>query len=173
MPDLLAKLYALPDSAPALAALKVADVQVRRANTWEKHVVCDWVRERFGTAWANGCEAALEQRPVTCFIAVEVGRRDSATGRPTDLLLGFACYDVAARGVFGPTGVQENYHGRGIGTGLLLCTLHAMHAEGYDYAIIGQAGPIEYYAKTIGATVIEGSESTTVRRELRGADPQA
>ena len=168
MPDMLVKLYTLPDAAPVLAALNAAGIQVRRANAWEKRFLADWVRQRFGDVWAGGCEVALKQRPVTCFIAVETESGTAAGERPSDLLLGFACYDVASRGTFGPTGVQENYRGRGIGTGLLLACLHAMHAEGYAYAIIGQAGPIDFYARTIGATVIEGSEIGTARRPLRG-----
>src|SRR5205823_1006492 len=63
MPDMLVKLYALPDAAPALAALKAAGIVVRRANAWEKQALVDWVRARFGAVWAAGCEVALGQRP--------------------------------------------------------------------------------------------------------------
>jgi GNAT superfamily N-acetyltransferase len=170
MPDMLVKLYTLPDAAPALATLAAAGIQVRRANTWEKHFLAGWVRERFGEVWADGCAVALEQRPVTCFVAVTAVRGQPAGQRPADTLLGFGCYDVAARGIFGPTGVQEDQRRRGIGTGLLLACLHAMRAEGYAYAIIGQAGPVDFYARTVGATVIEGSETGTARRPLRGTD---
>jgi hypothetical protein len=45
----------------------------------------------------------------------------------------------------------------GAGKGLLLASLHAMHDQGYGYAIIGSAGPKEYYSKLVGATIIEGS----------------
>ena len=31
----------------------------------------------------------------------------------------------------------------------------AMHNEGFQYAIIGGVGPIEFYQKTVQATVIE------------------
>jgi GNAT superfamily N-acetyltransferase len=170
MPDMLVKLYTLPDAALILAALAAAGIQVRRANAWEKRFLADWVRQRFGDVWAAGCEVALEQHPVTCFIAVEAIGGQPSDERPADRLLGFACYDVAGRGIFGPTGVQEDYRRRGIGTGLLLACLHAMYAEGYAYAIIGQAGPVDFYAMTVGATVIEGSETGTARRPLRSTD---
>ena len=173
MPDMLVKLYELPEVAPALAALQAAGRLVRRANVWEKHALVDWVRPRFGEVWAGGCEAALEQRPVTCFIAVEPVLGQPAGQRPADRLLGFACYDVAGRGVFGPTGVQENDRGRGVGTGLLLACLHAMRAERYTYAIIGEAGPVDFYRKTVSAVVIEGSDMGTARRTLRGSEPGA
>jgi hypothetical protein len=32
-----------------------------------------------------------------------------------------------------------------------------MRALGYGYAVIGSAGPMEYYSKIVGATVIEDS----------------
>ena len=47
--------------------------------------------------------------------------------------------------------------GKGVGTALLLACLHAMYDVGYGYAIIGAAGPVEYYRKTVGAQVIEDS----------------
>jgi len=40
---------------------------------------------------------------------------------------------------------------------LLLSCLHAMRDNGYAYAIIAGVGPAEYYSKTVGATLIEGS----------------
>ena len=60
-------------------------------------------------------------------------------------------------GFFGPTGVAESMRGRGVGRALLLACLHAMYDIGYGYAVIGDPGPIEYYAKTVGAQVIEDS----------------
>jgi len=67
--------------------------------------------------------------------------------------------------------VQEDYRGRGLGTGLLLACLHAMRADGYPYAIIGEAGPVGFYVKTVAATVITGSDMGTARRSLRGREP--
>jgi hypothetical protein len=50
MPDLLARLYALPDIASALTRPKASSIEVRRANAWEKHLLSDWVqRELWGT----------------------------------------------------------------------------------------------------------------------------
>jgi hypothetical protein len=40
---------------------------------------------------------------------------------------------------------------------LLLAGLEAMKADGYGYAIIGGAGPVDFYEKAAGATVIEGA----------------
>ncbi len=175
MPDMLVKLYTLPDLAACLTQLRTQNIEVRRARAWEKRIVSSWVREQFKETWAVACEVALEQRPVSCYIAVEQ-QGSPAVGNdpklwPTDLLVGFACYDVAGKGVFGPTGVREDRRGGGIGRGLLLATLHAMLAEGYAYAIIGEVGPADFYNKTVGATLIEGSDMSLTRRNLIGANP--
>lgn len=165
MPDMLVKLYELPEIASSLTALKTLGVEVRRANAWEMHVISEWVGEHFKPGWAVACEVALTQRPVSCFIAVE---HDPARDRPAEVLVGFACYDVAAKGIFGPTGVREDRRGKGIGKGLLLASLHAMATEGYAYGIIGRVGPVDFYRKVVGATVIENSERGLARRNLKG-----
>jgi predicted N-acetyltransferase YhbS len=71
---------------------------------------------------------------------------------------GFACYDAAALGVFGPTGVAGERRGRGLGKALLLACLHDMAARGYAYAVIGGSGPDAFYERTVGAVKIPGSE---------------
>lgn len=45
-----------------------------------------------------------------------------------------------------------------------------MAAKGYGYAIVGSAGPTEFHAKTVGATVIEGSEPGIHRDHLKKKD---
>jgi predicted N-acetyltransferase YhbS len=72
-------------------------------------------------------------------------------------IVGFACYDATCKNFFGPTAVAKNERGLGIGRALLLAALHAQKAQGYAYAIIGGVGPAEYYAKAVGAALIEGS----------------
>ena len=72
-------------------------------------------------------------------------------------VLGFACYDATAKDFFGPTGVMESQRGKGIGAALLIACMQAMAAEGYAYAVIGGAGPVAFYEKVVGATVIPDS----------------
>ena len=146
MPDMLVKLYTLPDVEEVLAQQRNAGVEIRRALALEKQIVVDWVKQTFQAYWASECDVTFAHQPVSCFLAVENGQ-----------LLGFACYDATCRNFFGPTGVSESCRGRGIGKALLLVCLHAMRADGYAYAIIGGVGPAEFYAKTVGAVEIEGS----------------
>jgi GNAT superfamily N-acetyltransferase len=169
MPDLLVKLYALPDVTPLLAALKGAGIEVRRAAPSEKPAIAAWVREHFQDAWARACETALECRPGTCYLAIERDRLHVPThpyDLPDETLLGFACYDVDIKGMFGPMGVREDSRERGIGKALLLSCLQAMAAESYAYAVIGWAGPVEFYARCVNATVIEGSEPGPFRGRI-------
>lgn len=156
MPDMLVKLYELPDAAPVLAAVKEKGVDIRRAIAPEKHIVVQWVREHFNEHWASECEVAFSNHPVSCFIATEDGK-----------MTGFACYDATCKNFFGPTGVDQSCRGKGVGTALLLSCFHAMAAQGFAYAIIGGAGPTEFYKKTVGAIEIEGSKPGIYRGMLR------
>jgi predicted N-acetyltransferase YhbS len=52
---------------------------------------------------------------------------------------------------------MESERGNGVGKALLLACLHGLREMGYVYGIIGGAGPVEFYAKAVGAKVIEDS----------------
>jgi len=146
MPDMLVKLYELPELEPALRRVGDNGIVVQRARTPERPRVGDWMRERF-PFWLSEVEAAFHRSPVSCFLA----RRDRD-------LVGFACYDAFCLNFFGPTGVLESERGKGIGQALLLAALHAQKALGYGYAIIGGVGPAEFYERCVGAAVIPGSD---------------
>ena len=146
MPDMLVKLYGLPDLHAQLKKTERLGIRVRRPNPWEKAALLDWVVGHFSQAWGLECETSFASIPPSCFIAIQ-----------KDSLIGFACYDCTRKNFFGPTGVAENVRGRSVGLALLLSCLHAMRENGYAYAIIAGVGPDEYYSKTVGATLIEGS----------------
>jgi GNAT superfamily N-acetyltransferase len=146
MPDLLVRLYELPDLAPAMREMARIGVRIRRPETWERTVVREWVRTGFGDGWADEADCAFRAQPASCFVGLE-----------RDALVGFACHDTTRRNFFGPTGVAEAARGKGVGRALLLSCLHAMRERGYAYAIVGGAGPVDYYERAVGATVIERS----------------
>lgn len=155
--DMLVRLYDIPESGSRVRALHEAGIELRRALAPERHVVVSWVRRHFGEGWASECEVSFGRLPTSCFRA-QRGQE----------VLGFACYDATAKAFFGPTGVLERERKQGIGTALLLLTLHAMAAEGYAYGIIGGAGPAAFYAKAVGAVPIPGSTPGVYRSLLRG-----
>ncbi|MGV4791370.1 GNAT family N-acetyltransferase [Rhizobium sp. F40D2] len=155
MPDLLVSLYSTK-----LADLnRKADhvgVSIRPALPPELHLVVDWVRQQFSENWASEVSVAFSRQPVACLIAVDGGK-----------LLGFACYDTTARGFFGPTGVDPEARGKGIGLALFSACLQTMKTLGHAYAFIGDAGPVDFYAKTAGAITIPAPDKGIYEGMLR------
>lgn len=144
--DLLVRLYDLAPKGELDARLNTAGITIRRALAPELAPVIAWIRRHFTEGWASETLVALCRQPVSCFVAIRQGQ-----------LLGFACYDATAKGFFGPTGVDEAERGQGIGHALLLACLLDMRAQGYAYAAIGDVGPVDFYARTVGATPIADS----------------
>ncbi|MGV8981097.1 GNAT family N-acetyltransferase [Clostridium sp.] len=145
MADMLVKLYNLkPDN--KLQELVDKGINIRRALPPEMHHVISWVNDKFGDHWASECEVAFSNKPVSCYIAIKDKK-----------ILGFGCYEATCRDFFGPTGVDDEFRAQGIGKSLLIKCLEAMKEMGYGYAIIGGAGPLEFYEKAVHAEVIDGS----------------
>jgi GNAT superfamily N-acetyltransferase len=156
MTDMLVKLYEIPDDWSFLAQQAALGITIRKPLGPENHLVVAWVREKFEEAWASEVDAALSNRPVSCFIALHLGE-----------LAGFSCYDATALGFFGPGGVGESFRGRGTGKALLRACLLDMKLKGYGYAIIGDAGPQEFYTKAAGAVAIPASTPGIYKGLLR------
>ena len=143
---MLVKLYELTPAAPGAASLHANGIVCRRAESFERSTILAFVKAHF-PHWADELLAGFAHAPPTVFVAKR-GRE----------VLGFACYNATRPNYFGPTGVLESERGQGIGRVLLLQSLEALAAEGYAYAIIGGVGPADFYAKAVGATIIEGSD---------------
>jgi hypothetical protein len=146
MTDLLVKLYEMNNEWTFLSEQEKLGITVRKPIGPEKNVLVDWVKEKFGDAWASETDMALSNRPISCFVAIKKQKP-----------IGFACYDATALGFFGPTGVDEHCRGRGTGRALLLACLLDMKLKGYGYAIIGSVGPSRFYKKIAGAVEIPDS----------------
>ncbi len=147
MSDLLVKLYELRSKPELYARLEEQGIAIGKPIGPELNDLKAWFKGAFGNGWLSEFEVSLYNQPRSCFIA----RLDRTP-------IGFACYDATALGFFGPVGVIENQRGKGIGHALLLSCLLEMRANGYGYAIIGDATARPFYFKTTGATVIEDSE---------------
>ena len=152
MLDLLVRLYELPEKTKSAHD----GFAIRRAFAAEKKIVSEFATREFTGGWASECEIAFVWMPIACFVAV---------GR--DVIAGFACYDVAARGFFGPIGVAEKQRNNGLGSTLLLAALHDMSAQGYAYAIIGRAPDAEFYRRNLNVIEIPYSEPGFYRGLLK------
>ncbi|KXX97672.1 GNAT family N-acetyltransferase [Bacillus paranthracis] len=120
---------------------------VRKANASDFEQLAIFVEAEFGERWLHSIEYGFrtykENLPI--YIAEQ-----------EEVIVGFACYDVVRgkKGLFGPMGTAKQNRVKGVGKQLLHCSLHSMKQEGYEYAIIGQAGPIEFYERCCNARLI-------------------
>ena len=146
MSDLLVPLYKLPARAHGAASVQAAGVVIRRANSFEQTLLAKFIAKHFSQSWADETAVAFTHQPVSCFIAIKDKQ-----------IIGFASFEATRKTFFGPTGVDPAHRGRGVGKALLIEALWGLADLGYAYAIIGAAGPVEFYAKAVGATVIPDS----------------
>jgi hypothetical protein len=141
MPDLLVNLLNLT------VYEEPKDFVVRRAQPFEISAVRSFVARNFSESWADEISVGFARQPISVYVAT-MNRE----------LVGFSAHECTRRGFFGPTGVLDNVRGKSIGKALLLASLWGLREMGYVYAIIGAAGPVHFYQKTVGAIIIPGSE---------------
>lgn len=156
MVDLLVKLYDIQNDWSHVSSQAAMGVAIRKPIGPEADLVTEWVKSSFGPEWASETRSAFANRPISCFVAL----RDQT-------LIGFACYDATALGLFGPGAVAEGHRGRRTGEALLRSCLLDMRLKGYAYAIIGDAGPTAFYQKTVGAIEIPHSTPGVYQGMLR------
>lgn len=150
--DMLVNLLQLPPE-QALPA----GIRIRRAMAPDKQRVLAWVQEHSGPSAAGECDVCFAHTPISCYLVTRGAE-----------ILGYACYNATAPDFFGPTRVLDSEQGQGLGRALLLRSLYALRDEGYAYAIIGGVGPVAFYEKCVGATVIPNS-TPGVYKDFLGA----
>jgi len=143
MPDMLVNLLKIP----SLDRLNDDSINIRRAQPFELTQVREFVSRNFSVAWADEISVGFANKPISVVLATRDGR-----------VIGFAGYECTRKAFFGPTGVSEKERGRGVGRALLIASLWGLRELGYVYAIIGSAGPADFYERTVGAIVIPDSE---------------
>ncbi|HEU4594162.1 MAG TPA: GNAT family N-acetyltransferase [Pyrinomonadaceae bacterium] len=144
---------------PLLSELRGAGVLVRRAQPWELTQVRTFIKGHFEEGWADEVSVGFVRQPVSVFVAVREGR-----------LTGFAAYECTRRNFVGPMGLAEGERGRGVGRALLLACLWALREMGYVYAILGGIGPVAFFERAVGATVIPDSSPGIYADPLRRED---
>ncbi|MDD4083835.1 MAG: GNAT family N-acetyltransferase [Sphaerochaetaceae bacterium] len=157
MPDMLVKLYDLPDYNNLILELESQGMCISRAMAPDKFLILPWV-EKHSTLSAKGeVDVCFSRTPISLFVA----------SRKSEIL-GYACYNTTQLDFFGPTKVLESEQKQGIGKALLFKCLQALRNEGYGYAIIGGVGPKGFYEKTFNAIEIPDSTPGVYKDFIRG-----
>jgi len=154
--DLLIRLYEIDTVPHSVVNRKAPGITTRKPIGTERNILINWVHRHFHSAWAGETETALSHFPPRCFVAVHQRR-----------FVGFACYDAAALGFFGPLGVLESHRGKGIGKALLHSCLMDMRSMGYGYAVVGMAASEAFYRHCAGATRISRSSKSIWKTWVR------
>jgi len=125
---------------------KVNSSNIRRVNRDDQNKLIQFVENHFSQEWSDTINSAFLSTTPSIYVAFD-NKGD---------LVGFAAFDVYQnkKCYFGPMGVAKSNRVKGIGYSLLHHCLKDMHDIGYEYAIIGGAGPIEFYEKACRAVVI-------------------
>ncbi len=125
---------------------KVNSTNIRKVNRDDKNKLIQFVKSHFSQEWSETINSAFLSTTPSIYVAFN----DQGD------LVGFAAFDVYQnkKCYFGPMGVAKSNRVKGIGYALLHHCLKDMHDIGYEYAIIGGAGPIEFYEKACHAVVI-------------------
>ncbi|WP_246483777.1 GNAT family N-acetyltransferase [Heyndrickxia vini] len=125
---------------------KVDSPLIRRANSKDENNIVNFVDKNFSKEWSQTIRTAFLLDDPSIYIAYDNYKE----------IIGFAAFDIYKnrKCYFGPMGVTKSYRIKGIGYALLHHCLKDMKEIGYEYAVIGGAGPIEFYEKACNAVVI-------------------
>jgi predicted N-acetyltransferase YhbS len=154
MPDMLCSLVKLPPLRERLAALRAEGFTIRRPHPWERESLDAFIRQHFSATWAQEVSVTFAHQPVTSFVALKDNKE----------IVGFAAYEATRKDYFGPTGVAPDMQGKGIGAALFLASLRGLRELGYTYAIIGGAGPVDFYRRVVGAQPVPFDDKEGIYR---------
>ncbi|WP_242486886.1 GNAT family N-acetyltransferase [Peribacillus sp. TH16] len=119
---------------------------IRKVNNNDATNLVPFVENNFSKEWSQTIREAFLLSEPSIYIALDNKGE----------IVGFAGFDIYKnkKCYFGPMGVSVSNRISGIGYSLLHNCLKDMSDVGYEYAIIGAAGPIEFYEKACNAVVI-------------------
>jgi N-acetylglutamate synthase-like GNAT family acetyltransferase len=119
---------------------------IRKVNNNDFNKLANFVEHHFSYEWLQTIRDAFLLNEPSIYIAL--GNEGN--------IVGFAAFDVYKnkKCYFGPMGISLSNRINGVGYSLLHHCLKDMKEIGYEYAVIGGAGPIEFYEKACNAVVI-------------------
>jgi len=116
---------------------------VRRATLSDTEELLNFIEKEFNNKWLCNIKSGFSKEVIPIYIAIEDNE-----------IIGFGAYDIVKKGLFGPMGITKAYRKKNVGYSILHSCLNDMKNDGYKYAIIDEAGPIEFYEETCGAVII-------------------
>ena len=122
-----------------------SDVSISRvADDVELRAVATFAEREFGGDWGGEVRRAGWRAPPGVFIA-----------RIRGDVVAFAAHSGLNRewGFFGPMGTLASCRGLGIGRALLVRCLRDLRDDGHAVAVIPWVGPVDFYARAVGARV--------------------
>lgn len=117
--------------------------ELKRAESYDFEGVYNFVLTEFNQGWANNIKKGFNMENIPIYIATL-----------DDEIIGFGAYDLIGKSLFRPMGIKKDNRTKQVGYSILHSCLKDMKSIGYKYAIISEAGPIEFYEKSCGAVLI-------------------
>jgi len=135
----------------AEAELATRGIRVRRAQPKDEPAIARLCQAHGAEGWATEAGMALQETPISVFVAESVSATDTQGS-----IRAFATHSVAGPVHFGPMLTAADLRGLGIGTVLLKRCLQDWAQAGVSRCEIVWAGPISFYARSVGATLDRG-----------------
>ena len=130
------------DTAPGQARLRDHGMTVRRATAQDKEGITALCEKENHLGWIIETAMGLEREPVPVFVAERGGE-----------ICAFATHSVIGPTHFGPMLTASELRGLGVGSVLLKLCLQDWQRAGYTQCEIIWAGPLAFYARTVGAQI--------------------
>jgi GNAT superfamily N-acetyltransferase len=124
------------------AQLREVGIVTRRARAEDEEGITALCLSQGHDGWAAETGLALRKSPVPVFVALKAGT-----------VCAFATHSLCGPVHFGPMLTHEGLRGMGIGSVLLKDCLRDWQAAGIARCEITWAGPLSFYARSVGATM--------------------
>lgn len=130
------------DTREVEATLAPKGYAFRRMEESDRSALDRYLSTHWSSGWHYEGLSALSASPATGHIALKDGE-----------IVGFAVYDIARPGWFGPIGTNQELHGQGIGTVLLHRCYHDWQLQGRKVGEVAWIGPMYFYSIASDARV--------------------
>jgi mycothiol synthase len=124
------------------ARLQASGIEVRRGRVEDRDGISELCNSEGHEGWAAETRLALEKTPAPVFVALK-----------DDAICAFATHSICGPVHFGPMLTHHALRGMGVGSVLLKDCLRDWQAAGIETCEITWAGPLTFYARTVGATM--------------------